>query len=340
MGSKLRPFLDSADALTDPPELRRRIDRDGYLFVSGLIGKSEIQMLRRQTLDIAASAGWLMPGTDMGQSIANPQVACVDPEPAYLEVFRPMYRLEALHAIAHHPAVMDLMKALLQAPVLPHPRLIMRNVFPQRPDYTTPPHQDFPHIQGTAETFSVWVPLGDCPIERGGLTIAEGSHKDGVRPFRVSTGSGGMEVVDSLEDRWVASDFVMGDAIIFHSMVVHKALPNLSDRLRQSVDNRYQRVADPLVEASLRPYADLMAWEEIYAGWQSGDYQFYWKNHLSHLVTFDTKYYDERDRMAMQMAEAGDHVARAALLRIVQRDSNVSKRERAKELLRQLETMT
>ena len=117
----------------------------------------------------------------------------------------------------------------------------------------------------------------------------------------------------------------------------HKALPNLSNRLRQSVDNRYQRVADPLVEASLQPYANLMEWDEIYAGWKSSDYQFYWKNRLNRVVPFDTKYYDERDRMAIQMAEAGDNVARAALLRIVQRDSDASKRERAAKLLRQLE---
>ena len=331
-----RPFLDSAGALSDPAELRRRMDRDGYLFVSGLIGQSEIQALRQQTLPIVAEAGWLMPGTDAAESIANPDAACVDPEPAYLRVYKPMYRLEALHAMAHHPAVMGLMEGLLEAPVLPHPRLIMRNVFPQRPDFTTPPHQDFPHIQGTAETFSVWVPLGDCPIARGGLAIAEGSHRDGVRPFRVSTGAGGMEVADPLEGRWVASDFAIGDAIIFHSMVVHKALPNLSDRLRQSVDNRYQRADEPLVEGSLRPYADLMTWEEIYAGWQSAEYQFYWKSHPTQLVEFDTKYYDERDRLAMDMAEAGDAMARAALMRIVQRDSDAGKRERAAQLLRQL----
>lgn len=336
MASKQRPFRDSSDVLSDPAELRRRMDRDGYLFVRKLVDPAAIQALRQQTLRIAAEAGWLQPGTDPDDSIANPRSACVDPEPAYLDAFRPMYRLEALHAVAHHPAVLRLMEALLQAAVLPHPRLIMRNVFPQRPDYTTPSHQDFPHIQGTAETYSVWIPLGDCPIERGGLTIAEGSHHGGVLPFRVSTGAGGMEVIDPFEGQWVASDFGMGDAIVFHSMVVHKALPNLSDRLRQSVDNRYQRVTDPLVEASLRPYADAMDWSEIYAGWTSTAYQYYWKDRLTKLVPFDNGFYEERDQMAFQMAEAGDQTAQATLLRIVQRDRDASKREHAARLLEML----
>lgn len=336
MAQEFRPFRDSADALSDPPELRRRMDRDGYLFVSGLIGRPELDALRGETLRIAADAGWLMPGTKVEDSIANQNAACVDPEPAYLQVFKRMYRVQPLHVLAHHPAVIRLMEALLDGPVLPHPRLIMRNVFPQRPDYTTPPHQDFPHIQGTTETFSVWIPLGDCPLERGGLAIAEGSHHDGVRPFRVSTGAGGIEVVDPLEGRWVASGFANGDAIIFHSMVVHKALPNLSNRLRQSVDNRYQLVSDPLVEASLRPYADLMNWDEIYAGWQSAEHQFYWKDRLTRIVGFDQRYYEERDRIAMRMAEAGDRTARAALLRIVQRDTDAEKRQRAARLLETL----
>jgi ectoine hydroxylase-related dioxygenase (phytanoyl-CoA dioxygenase family) len=337
MAPEFRPFRDSAALVGDGDALRRRMDADGYLFIRGLIPPADIAALRARTLPMMAAAGWLKAGTDPDESIAEPSRACVDPEPAYLEVYRPMYRLEALHAIAHHPAVMGVLESMLGGPVLPHPRLILRNVFPQRPDYTTPAHQDYPHIQGTPETYSVWVPLGDCPVERGGLMVAEGTHRDGVLPFRVSPGAGGMEVTDPFAGRWVGGDFAMGDAILFHSMVVHRALPNVSDRLRQSVDNRYQRIDAPLVEASLRPYANLFTWEEIYAGWGSDRLQYYWKDRLTNLVPFDQRWYEERDRIAFDMAEQGDGAARAALLRIVQRDRDAAKRERAAALLARLE---
>ena len=295
MASEFRPFRESADLIGDGAALRARMEQDGYLFIRGLIPAEDIGRLRRQTLGIAAQAGWLLGGTDTDQSIADPARACVDPEPAYLAAYKPMYRLEALHDIAHHPAVLGVLEAMLGGAVLPHPRLILRNVFPQRPDYTTPAHQDFPHIQGTPDTYSVWVPLGDCPVERGGLMIAEGTHREGVLPFRVSPGAGGMEVIDPFAGRWVAGDFAMGDAILFHSMVVHKALPNVSDRLRQSVDNRYQRIDQPLVEASLRPYADLFTWDEIYAGWASDRHKYYWKDRLTQIAPFDQRWYEERD---------------------------------------------
>ena len=336
MTPSFRPFRDSADAVGDGAELRRRMEAEGYLFIRGLIPPGDIAALRAQTLGIVAEAGWLKAGTAPGEAIAEVSRACVDPEPAYLAAYKPMYRLEGLHAVAHHPAVLGVLSDMAGAAVLPHPRLILRNVFPQRPDYTTPAHQDFPHIQGTPETWSVWVPLGDCPIEQGGLTIAEGTHREGVLPFRVSTGAGGMEVPEAYEGRWVADDFAMGDAILFHSMVVHKALPNVTDRLRQSVDNRYQRVDAPLVEASLRPYADLFTWEEIYAGWASDRLKYYWRDRLTNIVQFDMQYYEQRDAIAFAMAESGDVTARAALLRIEQRDRDPAKRARATGLLARL----
>ena len=160
MASDFRPFRNSADAIGNGDALRERMEADGYLFIKGLIPPGDVAALRARTLGIAAEAGWLLPGSDPEQSIADPARACVDPEPAYLAVYKPMYRLEALHDIAHHPAVLGVLEAMAGGPMLPHPRLILRNVFPQRPDYTTPAHQDFPHIQGTPETFSVWVPLG------------------------------------------------------------------------------------------------------------------------------------------------------------------------------------
>lgn len=337
MALEFRPFRESSDALSNGAELRRRMEQDGYLFIKGLIPPQDIAALRAQTIAIVTDAGWLKSDTPPDAAIADPARACVDPEPAYLAVYKPMYRLEALHDIAHHPAVLDALAAMAGGPVLPHPRLILRNVFPQRPDYTTPAHQDFPHIQGTPETYSVWVPLGDCPLDQGGLTIAEGTHREGVLPFRVSSGAGGMEVADPYEGRWVAGDFAMGDAILFHSMVVHKALPNITDKLRQSVDNRYQRIDQPLVEASLRPYADLFAWEEIYAGWQSDRFKYYWRDRLTNLVPFDQQYYEERDRIAFALADSGDPTARAALLRIHQRDSDPDKRARAGALLARLD---
>jgi hypothetical protein len=177
------------------------------------------------------------------------------------------------------------------------------------------------------------MPLGDCPLEQGCLSVAAGSHRDGIRDFRVTNGSGGLEVVDPLAGRWRASPFAAGDVLMFHSLVVHRGLPNLTNRLRQSMDARYQRVSEPVSDLSLQPYANLYTWDQVYAGWRSTEFQYYWQKQPITIGAFDTQYYERRDVIAFEMAERGDIAARASLLRIVQRDKSPAKRERAAALL-------
>jgi hypothetical protein len=334
----MQPFLDSTSLLPDPAALDARLAAEGYLFVRGLLPRAAVQDVGRRCREVAAAGGWLDPAHPVDLGVANRAAACTDPEPRYVEVFRRLYVLEALHTLKHHPAVVGFFERLFGEPVLVHPLFVMRNIFPQRPESTTPAHQDFVHIQGTPATYTVWIPLGDCPLEQGSLTVAAGSHRDGVREFRVTNGSGGLEVVDPLADRWRASPFTAGDVLIFHSLTVHKALPNLTDRLRQSMDARYQRLREPVSDLSLRPYAGLFTWDQVYAGWTSRELQHYWTRLPITVSDFDTQYYERRDVIAFEMAERGDPAARASLLRIVQRDRDEAKRQRASALLAALDT--
>jgi hypothetical protein len=271
------------------------------------------------------------------EALADPAKACVDPQPAFLDVLRRFYRCPDGHALKLHPNVLGLFERLLGEPVLAHPLLIPRCIFPQRPDYTPPSHQDYPHIQGTTETLSLWLPLGDCPPEMGGIAIARGSHRDGVRDFTVSSGAGGMEVIDPLEGRWVAGPLAAGDVLIFHSLTVHKGRPNASARLRMSLDNRYQRASEPICERCLAPYAGCGSWDEIYAGWDRPELMYYWRDAAPRLAPYDMQYYERRDALAFELAGRGDRLATAVLLRIVQRDPSAAKRERASALLAALE---
>ena len=333
----MQPFLDSTALIGNPDALNDRLDTEGYLFIRGLLPRDAILDVRRQCREVAAAGGWIDRSHPLDEGVANPAAACTDPEPRYVEVFRKLYVLEALHTLKHHPAIVGFFERLFCEPVLVHPLFVMRNIFPQRPESTTPAHQDYPHIQGTPQTYTTWMTLSDTPIEQGCLSVAAGSHRDGVREFRVTNGSGGMEVVDPMADRWRANGFAAGDVLIFHSMTVHKGLPNLTNRLRQSMDARYQRVSEPVSDLSLRPYANLYTWDEIYAGWQSKDFQYYWKKQPITIGEFDTQYYERRDVIAFEMAERGDSGARASLLRIVQRDKSAAKRERAAALLAALD---
>jgi hypothetical protein len=63
-------------------------------------------------------------------------------------------RLELFHKVAHEPDLLNVFRCLFQAEPLPHPKTIARVVLPHEQVYTTPPHQDFTHIQGATETWT------------------------------------------------------------------------------------------------------------------------------------------------------------------------------------------
>ena len=333
----MEPLADSSDIVQDGPALAQRMKRDGYLFLPRLLPAQIVLAVRRQLLELAAEGGWLVPDQPIERGIANRESACCDPEPRYVEVFKNLWKNEDLHALRHHQAILGVLERMLGEPVLVHPLFVQRNIFPQADDFdfTTKSHQDVVHIGG-GKTYAAWSPIGDCAMAKGPVCIAAGSHRDGVLDFRVGPGPGGIETDPPDSCHWHGSDFGVGDVVIFSDTTVHRALPNRTDELRQSLDARYQRLRDPIAETNLRAYGNMMAWDEVYAGWESTEFQYYWENLDLAVVPYDMQYYERRDAITFEMAERGDRNARDTLLRIVQRDPDAGKRDRAAALLQSL----
>jgi len=326
-------FLDSSSLITDGSALAERMRRDGYLFLPGLLPRDDVAAVQRQIAEIAREARWLRPDRPVQEAIADLSGFCVDPDPTYLKTLRRINRLEDYHALKHHPVLIDLLERMLGGAILPHPRVLMRNIFPQRDEYTTKAHQDYPNVQGTTEVYTAWMPLIDCPLHVGPLQIAAGSHTSGVYDFGIAGGAGGIEITDPFEGRWVCGDFAAGDVLLFHSMTVHKGLPNRSDRLRMSMDVRYQLASEPFNIDNANPDGQPLSWEEVYADWHSDALKYYWRRLPLTLQSFDPQWFNKRDALGFELGEAGDQRARSVLQRIVARDANPEKRARAQKLL-------
>ena len=102
---------------------------------------------------------------------------------------------------------------------------------------------------GDPECFTVWIPLHDCPVTwarckswRARTALASRNTK--MRIFTCRKSPTALRLVTPGSE----DDMNAGDVLVFHSLTVHAASPNLSKQMRLSIDCRFQdyrRAIDP-----------------------------------------------------------------------------------------------
>jgi hypothetical protein len=275
----MKPFKAiHADELTSR-YLYDEIESRGYVLIRGVLPDQELTYLLRDITDVLSAAGWLQQGHDPVERFANIQAACGDPDPAFKRTYQDVFNLETFHALPHHPALQRVMKMLVGERLLIHPKPIGRLIFPHCERLTVHAHQDYRFMGGDAECFTVWIPLHHCPVDMGPLQILEGSHRSGFLKHEdenLHVPEIPLEVIAGGE--WVGGQLNAGDVLLFHSLTVHAASPNLSKRLRISLDCRFQDYRRELNPANLAFAGDSgKSWEKTYAGWRSDELKYYWK---------------------------------------------------------------
>lgn len=269
-GVPLRPktLTDSSDAVANVPLLDERLTEDGYLFLGSLLNPRRVMNVRAQILDALEVHGWLEERSEPQEARPSKLIRREGDENWWLG-YGAIQSLYDFHDLMHDKVLTTLVELLTDSQVVVHPRSIARVTYPAS-DYPTPPHQDFPLIQGSADVFTAWIPLGDISPEMGGLHILRGSHRGGLQAPIAAHGPGGLGVQADLDDdNWLTTNYRVGDVLLFHSLTVHYAPANRSDRLRLSADARYQRATDPIVAGSLLPHChpNVASWDVLTSNW-------------------------------------------------------------------------
>jgi hypothetical protein len=231
MAAAVGELVESNDVLDDWKALRERLRRDGYVFVRGLIDATLVAEARREALAALVRAGWC----DGSAKPAGAVHAHEWTEPGY----RGFALSEAVNRLVYERGPQRLMGDLLGAGAFAYPVKVPRAVYPDALDGHHKGrfvHQDY-RVLGKQDLFTMWLPLEDIPPELGGLAVLPGSSRLGwSRPTRVQPDAPG----------WVTAQYRPGDALVFHCLTWHAALPNRTDHLRLSVDTRWQLSADPV----------------------------------------------------------------------------------------------
>lgn len=271
----MNPFRQIDRKDLDSDMLGNELQRYGYLLIRNALPKNAPRLLLEEIAEILRRSGWLLAANGTSDLVANAAAACADGDAAYKKTAEEVFNLASFHALPHHAALRRLMEMVVGPELLVHPKSVARLIFPNHEPGIIHAHQDHTAIAGDPLTFSAWMPLHDCPEILGPLQILSGSHLYGSQPTEGTTGYIPQGVERGCD--WVSGDINAGDVLLFHSLTVHRAMPNRSTQLRVSLDCRFQSYLRPVNPAVLVfAGSGTRSWESTYQDWSREDLQYYW----------------------------------------------------------------
>ena len=246
----------SATSTGDAAALAQDFATNGYVLLRRSVDAASVQRLAQRVTAILEEQDLLRSGADAVETFRATRT----------QFYSAVQRLEELHALAHDQSLQRVVRVLVGDDAFVHPQKLVRAFLPGVPEFTTPPHQDFPYIQGTLRTITTWLPLLPCRGAGGALRVLVGSQHDGLLPLGPSPTVAGSQVDVADDDpRWATAEFEPGDVLVFQSTTVHSATPNTSGRVRMSVDFRHQPASEPVAVRALKPsgYPGVPDWPEL-----------------------------------------------------------------------------
>jgi hypothetical protein len=138
-------------------------------------------------------------------------------------------------------ALRDILKAALGSDRLRmHMPPMARFILPNNSEACVPAHQDASYNDHMNGFVTAWMPLVDINEQCGGVTIYEG-RKEGVIPVTKLVQNGVWTEAVSVQGLTPVHciPMVPGDVLIFNPYVVHGSMPNLSNKIRFSIDCRF-----------------------------------------------------------------------------------------------------
>lgn len=251
------PLRDCNALMNDRDALRARMEEDGYLLVRGLHPRDQVLAARRRIIEhMQKEPGTIKPDTD-------PMMAVIEPCKGDIAMMgqRQITHDRDVLAVLQSKAVSDFFEVIFGEPAITFDYKWLRAIGTEN---FTGAHYDFVYMgRGSARLHSCWTPLGDVPVEQGGLALCIGSHKlEGFAKLRDTYGQMDVdrdkvrgffsedpfEIVDEFGGQWQTTDFKAGDVLIFGMHTMHMSLTNCTDRYRISCDTRYQPASDSVDE--------------------------------------------------------------------------------------------
>jgi hypothetical protein len=173
-------------------------------------------------------------------------------------LYNAVRKLPSVQSLITAPRVWAVMRQLMQTrlPGLYPAGTGVRMDHPGEDTYLSPWHQEYPYNLTSDNAVTLWLPLVDVDDVNGCLLLAPGTHRLGALPVVVrdalNTGRNANETIEIADlDRHLRAVTPLsvparaGDALVFHTYLLHRSQPNRSRATRWTVQARYFDFLNP-----------------------------------------------------------------------------------------------
>ncbi|MDZ7991455.1 MAG: phytanoyl-CoA dioxygenase family protein [Nostoc sp. EfeVER01] len=260
-------WLNSSDITSSIATLKQQYQEQGYLWLKGLLDTKKVMEFRYLFLTKCKRLGLLKEG-----SLTEDGIFCVRKiKPGIMNKIRcEMITSKEYEFLFNSKEILNFFQFFLNGSVCSLERKIIRCKIPGDYSSDTGSHYDLTYLRcGTNDVYTCWIPLGDIPVEMGGLIYLENSWKLGQQIEQKfdsdisnlscqeahairSQGMGRRGWItkdlaalsDLLNSRWLVAEYKAGDVVVHSPYIIHASSTNqdLQKRIRLSTDIRYQRV--------------------------------------------------------------------------------------------------
>ena len=160
-------------------------------------------------------------------------------------------KTSGLLEIATNSNILEIVEQLIGPEILFHPQYNVQAKMPFERYSQIPWHQDLWFLDQKAKStpmVNLWIPLVNTTPQNGCLELIENSHSFGIINHEELPGYPpdhiGIQNPQS-SDKLAVCPVGKGGVIFFHNRIIHRSRPNVTDRIRWSMDIRYSDATKP-----------------------------------------------------------------------------------------------
>lgn len=263
-------WLVPSNPSTSITTLHEQYEAQGYLWLKGILERREVLAFRQKFFEAFHDTGILALDSDPVDGIYSGQNE--NGEQVH-SILMQVVRWAEYEAFCLSAPIVEFYRAFFQDEIYLHKRKLMRHTLPNDPRCTGA-HYDLVYLRdGTDRLCSSWIPLGDTPVEMGGLVYLENSAEIGrelevdfqaqSRDFptneKISAynrkaqingwlGQDLAALAERYNRRWLVADYEAGDMVVHSPYTIHASTVNTDaqSRIRLSTDIRFQALHDKI----------------------------------------------------------------------------------------------